>query len=73
VAFELGVDERSELGVAGGQDLGQLLELRDLQTARGQRFGHLEPDIARADDHRLVHLGLLEASHQRERVAHRVQ
>ena len=52
MAFELGVDERAELGVDGGQHLGELLDLGDREPAGRERLGHLEPDVAGADDHR---------------------
>ena len=54
MAFELGVDERAEFGVDGGEHLGELLELGDGESAGGERFGHLEADVAGADDHRAL-------------------
>ena len=73
VAVELGVHERAELGVDGGKHLGELLDLGDGEAAGGERLGHLEADVAGADDHRSPDLPVLEGAHQRERVAHRVQ
>ena len=52
VAFQLGADEGAELRVDGGQYLGELLDLGDGQAAGGQGLGHLQADVAGADDHR---------------------
>ena len=71
--LQLGVDQGAELRVDGGQHLGQLLDLGDRQAAHGQRVGHLQPDVARADDDRAVRRGLLKGAHDGERVVHRVQ
>ena len=73
VAFELGVDEGAEFGVDGGQHLGELFDLCDGESACGRGFGHLEADVAGADDDRSLDRLSLERAHQRERVAHRVQ
>ena len=52
VTHELGVDERAEFGVDGGEHLGQLLDLGNGEAAGDERLGHLEPDVTGADDHR---------------------
>ena len=52
VALELGAHERAELGVDGGEHLGQLLDLGHGEAARDERLGHLESDVSGADDHR---------------------
>ena len=52
VAFELCVDEGAEFVVDGGQYLGELFDLCDRESARGQGFGHFEADVAGADDDR---------------------
>ena len=49
---ELGVDECAECRVDGGENLGQHLDLGDLQSASSESFGHLEPDVSGADDQR---------------------
>jgi hypothetical protein len=73
VAFELIVDEGAELGIDGGQDLGELFDLGDLESAGGERFGHLQADVAGADDDRAIDVVALEGVHEREGVAHGVQ
>ncbi len=70
---QLGVDQRTQLGVDGGQHLGQLLHLHDRQPPGGQGVGHLQADVAPADDHRGGRGALLEGAHDREGVAHRVE
>ena len=70
--MELGADERAELGIYGGKNLRELLDLGHGEAAVRERFGHLEPDVAGADDDRPTDLAVLEGAHQRERVAHRV-
>ena len=67
------MDEPAERRVDGGQHLGQLFHLDDVQAAGGEGVGHLQADIPGTDDHRAGRAGLLERAHQRERVAHRVQ
>ena len=52
VAGEFGVDQGAEFGVDGGQDLGQHLDLGDGDAAGGESFGHLQADVAGADDER---------------------
>ena len=59
--------------VDGGQHLGQLLDLGDLEPADGQRVGHLQADVPGADDDRAGRGGLLQGAHDGEGVAHRVQ
>ena len=73
VAGQFGVHQRAELGVDGGQDLGQLFHLGDGQPADGQGVGHLQADVPGADDDRAGRGGLLQGRHDGERVAHRVQ
>ena len=73
MAVKFGVDEGAELGIDGGKDLGELLDLGDSKRAGRERLGHLEPDVAGADDHRAADLAVLEGAHQCERVAHCVQ
>ena len=48
--LELGVDERAELGVDGWEHLGELLDLGDCRPRVGERLGHLQADVAGADD-----------------------
>ena len=67
------MDKAAERGVDGGQDLGQLLHLDDRQAAGDQRVGHLQADVARADDDHGGRLGLLKGAHDGEGVAHRVE
>ncbi len=50
--LELGADERAELGVDGWEYFGELLDLGHGDAARDERLGHLEADVAGADDHR---------------------
>ena len=52
VALKFGADERAELGIDGGKHLGELLDLGDGEPAGRERLGHLEADVAGADDHR---------------------
>ena len=73
VTQELGVDERAEVGVDGGEHFEQLLDLGHGDAARDERLGHLEADLARADDDRPCHVVLLEGPHEGEGVSHRVQ
>ena len=70
---ELGVDELAERGVNGGQHLGELFHLDDVQAAGGEGVGHLQADVPRADDDRGGRCLFLEGAHDGERVAHRVQ
>ena len=64
---------RAQLRVDGGQHLGQLLDLGDRQPPRDQGLGHLQADVAGADDHRPRRCGLFEGAHHREGVVHGVQ
>ena len=73
MAGELGVHEGAELRVDGGQHLGQLFHLGDVQAADGQRVGHFQADVPGADDDRAGRGGFLEGAHDGEGVAHRVQ
>ena len=52
VPLELGADECAELRVDGGEHFGQLLDLGHGDATRDERLGHLEADVAGADDHR---------------------
>ena len=52
VGDELGVDELAELDIDGREHFGQLLHLGHRESSRGERFGHLEPDVAGSDDER---------------------
>src|ERR1019366_4575929 len=70
---ELLVDEPAKRRVNGGQHLGQLFHLDDLEPAGGEGVGHLQADVPGTHDHRAGRAGLLKRAHQRERVAHRVQ
>ena len=60
VPFELGPEQGAELGVHRRKHLGQCLDLGDAQAAHGQRLGHLQPDVARADDQRRPRAALVE-------------
>ena len=71
--FQLGADQGAELAVDGGQHLGELLELGHPQSPGGQRVGHLQADVARADDDRAAGRGVLQGAHDGEGVVHRVQ
>ena len=73
MAGQLGVDQGAELRVDRGQYLGQLLHLSDGQPAGGQSVGHLQADVAGADNDGTGRGGLLEGAHDGEGVAHRVQ
>ena len=73
VPDEFAVHQGAELGIDGGEDLGQHLDLRDGDTAGSQAFGHLKSDVAGADDQRGLRPDAVEAGGERERVAHRVQ
>ena len=70
---ELLVDEPAERRVDGGQHLGQLFHLDDLEPAGGEGVSHFQADIAGTDDYCAGRAGLLKRAHQRERIAHRVQ
>jgi hypothetical protein len=50
---ELVGDERPEFSVEGGEHLGELLDLGDLDPSGDEGFGHLQADVAGADDDRL--------------------
>ena len=54
VGGQFGVHQRAQLGVNGGQHLGQLFHLGDRDAADGQGFGHFQADVAGADDDRLA-------------------
>ena len=54
LAVQLVVHERAELQVDGRKHLRQLFHLGDEQSACSERFGHLEADVAGADDQRAV-------------------
>ena len=73
VRRQLRVDERTQARVHGREHLGQLLELGHCEATGPEALGHLEPDVAGADDHRTGRLGLLERAHQLEGVAHGVE
>ena len=73
VPGQFGVDQRAELGVDGGQYLGELFHLGDGQPADGQGVGHFQADVPGADDDRAGRGGLLQGVHDGEGVAHRVQ
>ena len=73
VAFEFGVHQGAEFGVDGGQHLGEHLDLGDRDAAGGEAFGHLQADVAGADDERGRGLDPVDAGGQGEGVAHRVQ
>ena len=49
---QFGMDQRTQLRINRGQHLGQLLHLRHLEPADGQRVRHLQADVPGADDHR---------------------
>ena len=70
---QFGMHQGAQLGVDGGQHLGQLFHLGDLQAADGQGVGHLQADVPGADDDRGAGRGLLQGLHDGEGVAHRVQ
>ena len=63
----------AERGIDGGQHLGQLFHLDDVQAAGGQGVGHLQADVTGADDDRAGWYLVLEGAHDSERVTHRVQ
>ena len=63
----------AERGIDGGQYLGQLFHLDDVQAAGGQGVGHLQADVTGADDDRAGWHLVLEGAHDSERVTHRVQ
>ena len=70
---EFGVDQRAEVRVDGGQDLGELFHLGHGQAADGQGVGHFQADVPGADDDRAGRGGLFQGRHDGEGVAHRVQ
>ena len=49
---QLSPDERSQLGVDGGEDLRQRLDLSHPQPSEDQAFGHLQADVTGPDDQR---------------------
>ena len=51
VVGQLAMNQGPELGVDGGKHFGQLFDLGHRQTHGHGGLGHLEADIARADDH----------------------
>jgi hypothetical protein len=73
VAAQLGGHLGAQLGVHGGQHLGQLLDDGDLQTAGGQRLGHLQSDVAGPDDRRGARPAAVQGGHDGEGVGHGVQ
>ncbi|EHC27308.1 hypothetical protein HMPREF1003_00597 [Propionibacterium sp. 5_U_42AFAA] len=73
VPHEFGMDEGTEFGVEGGQYLGGGLDLGDVDAAGGEAFGHLQADVAGADNQGGARLQLLEGVAQGEGVAHGVQ
>ena len=70
---QFGVDQRAQLRVHGGQHLGELFHLGNLEPADGQGVGHFQADVPGADDDRAGRGGLLQGGHDGEGVAHRVQ
>lgn len=72
VLLELGSDHARQFGVEGGEDFTAALQLRDLHPAGGECFGHLQADVAGADDDRRRGLAFGEVLVEGERVAHRV-
>jgi hypothetical protein len=70
---QFGTDQRTEFGVDGGQHLGQLFHLGDLQAAAGQGVGHFQADVPGADDDRAGRGGLFQGPQDGEGVVHRVQ
>ncbi len=50
VAIEFGMHQGAEFRIDGRQHLGEHLDMGDGNASDGQPFGHLEPDVASADD-----------------------
>ena len=50
VALQCGMHKGAEFGVDGGQNFRQGLDLGDLDATVGEGFGHLQADVAGADD-----------------------
>jgi hypothetical protein len=73
VAGQLVVDERAKFRVDGRKHLGQLFHLRYREPAGSERLGHLEADVAGADDQRALGRPGLEGPHELKRVADRVE
>ena len=73
VAFEFGVHQGAEFGIDGGQHLGEHLDLGDRDASGGQPFGHLQTDVAGADDESGLGLDPVDAGGQGEGVAHGMQ
>ena len=72
-AGQLVVDQGAQVGIDGGEDLGELFELGDREPAHRQGLGHFEADVPGADDDRGVRVDLFQGGHHGEGVAHRVQ
>jgi hypothetical protein len=70
---QLGMDQRTQFRVDGGQHLTELLHLSDRQPADGEGVGHFQADVPGADNDRAGWCGLLQGPHDGEGVAHRVQ
>ena len=73
VVGELSVDEGADLGVDGGEHLGELLHLGHRQPTGHEGLGHLQPDVAGADDDGAGRGALLEGAHDGEGVPHGMQ
>lgn len=73
VLDEFVVDEGAEFDLDGRKDLGQHLDLGDLDAAHREAFGHLESDVPGADDELALGLNPVEGRGECEGVAHRVQ
>mgnify|MGYP003651345140 CR=1 FL=1 len=72
VPEKFGVDRGRKLGIESRQHLGPALQLDDPHTASAETLGHLEADVAGADDDRGPRVTLGEMGVQGEGVTHRV-
>lgn len=72
VVLELCADQAGEFGVECGEHFGAALQLQHVHAAGGERLGHLETDVAGADDDRASGVLLVQLFLQGEGVAHGV-
>ena len=70
---QLGAHQRSQLGIHGGEHLGQHFYLADFQAAHGKSVGHFQSDIAGSHDQGAGRGAPLQGLLQGEGVTHGVQ
>ena len=70
VALQFGVHEASEFMIHGRQHFRQGFDLGDRDSAGDENLGHLQADVAGADDGRCLRVSRGEGFHDGEGVAH---